>query len=334
MKKHLIALAVAAVVAAPAAMADTTLYGKVHMSIDSIDNGDTSDVNIASNSSRLGVKGSEKLSGGLSAIYQYEVEVNPADGSNLFGSTRNSFVGLTGGFGTFVAGTHDTPMKEVGRKYDLFGDQIGDSRNVIRGKVSGEDWDLRTPNTVAYVTPNMGGFGATLAYVTDYSAKDAAVENNDKSAYSLSAGYTAKMFDVAAAYEKHNTVSGNEPSAFRVGAGVNFGGLRVNALYQAASDTALEQKVWGLGAGYTFGKNEVKAQYFTETEDNTVSGDKGNMWAVGYDYKLSKQTTAYAAYAQGENGVTPWTQGHGVSVADTHTGETNKAFSVGMVHKF
>ncbi len=46
-------------------------------------------------------------------------------------TNRNSFIGLSGNFGTTLVGRHDTPLKLVGRKADLFGDQIGDSRNLI-----------------------------------------------------------------------------------------------------------------------------------------------------------------------------------------------------------
>ena len=341
MKKHLIALAVAAAVAAPAAMADTTLYGLAHASIDYIDDGyNDANVNVSSNSSRLGVKGSEKLTSGLSAVYQYEVTVN-LDGEGktnggLFDSARNSFVGLSGGFGTALVGIHDTPMKMAGRKYDLFGDQIGDSRNVTR---QGQ-WDERPTNVIAYVSPEMAGFQAIAAYVTDHNGLSASnndrMDNNDADAWSVSLGYTAKMFDVTGAYEQHNFINGTDNTAYRVGAGVNFAGLRVNALYQGEQDTTLEQKVWGVGAGYTFGKNMVKAQYFAETEDSATK-DKGSVWAVGYDYNMSKQTTVYAAYAQAKDGATSnlvsWKEGHGVATAGV-TGEDNSAFSIGMKHKF
>ena len=74
MKKSLIALAVAGVFAAPAAMAaDTTIYGQANASFDGVDNGSggTTTNKVSSNASRLGVKGSEDIGGGNSAIWQF-----------------------------------------------------------------------------------------------------------------------------------------------------------------------------------------------------------------------------------------------------------------------
>ena len=80
MNKTLIAMAVAGLMAAPmAAQADATVYGKIHVSIDSGDTGgqdlapdNASGLYWQSNSGRVGVKGSEDLGGGLSAIWQFE----------------------------------------------------------------------------------------------------------------------------------------------------------------------------------------------------------------------------------------------------------------------
>jgi len=106
MKKHIIAVAVAAAFAAPVAMADTTLYGLATLSLDYIDVGDgqtykrnangtftndklvagSSNFNVQSGSSRIGIKGSEKISKDLSAIYQAEFSVDMVEGSTALGS--------------------------------------------------------------------------------------------------------------------------------------------------------------------------------------------------------------------------------------------------------
>ncbi|MFP4684162.1 MAG: porin, partial [Ectothiorhodospira sp.] len=66
MKKTVLAIAVAAAVGVPAAaVADTTLYGRMNLSLDFVDNDEDSSHQLASNSSRLGVRGSEDLGMGL-----------------------------------------------------------------------------------------------------------------------------------------------------------------------------------------------------------------------------------------------------------------------------
>lgn len=361
MKKHIIALAVAAAVAAPAAaMADTTLYGKLNMSYDfwTGDKASNHTHALSSNASRLGIKGSEKISDNLSVIYQYETYVQVAGNSkdsaqkSLFGTQRNSFIGLTGGWGTFLAGKHDTPMKMVGRKYDLFGDTLGDSRNVIRDKNYG-DWDRRTPNTVAYVTPNLAGFHAALAYVSDWKTENP--QNNNNKAYSLSAGYSIAGFMLDAAYEKHqiagSTTATDNQDAYRIGAGYTIAGFKIVGLYQKEKDllgtggpiSGMDRSVYGVGGAYSFGASTVKAQYYKADNRDTTTGTGGKIWAVGYDYKLSKQTKVYAVYAQAKNEsntsdyvVDHQDYGSATFAPDTTKGNGFKSggFSVGIIHKF
>ncbi|MEW6693263.1 MAG: porin [Pseudomonadota bacterium] len=345
MKKHLIAVAVAAAVAAPAAMADTTLYGLAHVSVDYIDNDALADanVNVQSGSSRLGVKGTEKLSNGLSALYQMEFGVDMSDSSSSTFSARNQFVGLTGGFGTLVAGRHDTPMKLAIAKYDLFGDQIGDNGNATL-------YNIRAANVVAYMLPsNLGGFNGTVAYVADLnpaSLNDLAsggvsttsADNNDFQAYNVQLGYEHKIFTIDGVYQSWD-LANETYTDWMIGAGVKFGGLKVNALYQKPDSDILDADLYGLGAAYTFGNNTIKGQYYTANVDGL--SDDPTMWALGYDYKMSKQTTVYAAYGQGKDGFNVVGDGHGgktgvskVGGIDTYNGADVSAFSVGVKHSF
>ena len=88
MKKSILAAAIAAAVAAPAANANVTIYGKVHVSIDSYDGSvynwpgkdgywdeDSANVDqwqVKSRASRIGFKGTEDLGNGLSLIWKAE----------------------------------------------------------------------------------------------------------------------------------------------------------------------------------------------------------------------------------------------------------------------
>lgn len=338
MKKHLIALAVAAAVAAPAAMADTTLYGLAHVSADYIDNGVDSNLNVQSGSSRLGVKGTEKISSGLSAIYQMEFGVNMTDeaGGDKNFTARNQFVGLTGGFGTLVAGRHDTPMKLAIAKYDLFGDQVGDNGNATL-------YNFRAPNVVAYMLPsNLGGFNGSAAYIADHNGdfkNGDNDDNNDNQAYNVQLGYEHKMFTVDGVYQGwDDATTGETYNDWMIGAGVNFAGLKVNGLYQKPDkDLGVDADIYGLGAAYTFGKNTIKGQYYTASLDVTGVDDP-SMFAVGYDYNMSKQTTVYAAYALGQDGYSAVGDGHGgktpVAVDANGNIEDMSVFSVGVKHKF
>jgi predicted porin len=108
--------------------------------------------------SRIGVKGSEDLGNGLKAIYQVELGVNLNDTNNNVLSNsdsityRNTFIGLAGDWGTFLAGRHDTPMKISTGKLDLFSDTMADYNGTVGFR------DLRADNVVAYISPSLAGF--------------------------------------------------------------------------------------------------------------------------------------------------------------------------------
>ena len=116
MNKKLLAIAVGAAMIAGATAAtagEAELYGKIHMSIDSMDNDVADDpltvanesqdgIFVSSNSSRLGIKGSEDLGNGLSVVYKYEMQTDYS--SVKLDGSRNAYAGLKGGFGQVELG--------------------------------------------------------------------------------------------------------------------------------------------------------------------------------------------------------------------------------------
>lgn len=366
MKKNIIAFAVAAALVAPAAaMADTTLYGKFHVSYDVLggDNHAATKSGFSSNSSRIGIKGKEKINDNLSIIYQWEAGMDAGQsgttgGTSSLGSQRNTFVGATGTFGTVITGRHDTPFKMMGRKYDLFGDTVGDSRNIISQKHGDLGWDLRPSQVIAYATPDLAGFKAMVAYVNSWAGSDPYTNstpyNNNANALSISADYSIAGFGLDAAYETHRQ-GGNAANymgttrtqdAYRIGANYKIAGFKILGLYQDVKHVGFTQdsvKVYGGGASYGFGANTIKAQYY-KADSYAGKSNGGDMWAVGYDYKLSKQTSVYAMYAETSNDAagtyTIMGGGHdysypkGPAFSNTAVAAKSSAVSVGIQHKF
>ena len=93
MNKKLVAVAIAGLLAAPLAQAQTanvTLYGRANMNMAFVNGGQASEAGntnptvfrVDSNSSRFGIRGTESLGGGLNAIFQIE------NGSINMSSTR------------------------------------------------------------------------------------------------------------------------------------------------------------------------------------------------------------------------------------------------------
>jgi len=345
---------------APSAFAAATVYGNAHMSVDSAsqikDTATTemSQTNVVSNSSFVGIKGSEDLAGGMKAVYQFETlvgfdgDTNAATGG--FGGQRHSFAGIGGGFGTVLLGIHDTPLKMVGRKYDLFGDQIGDTRNITAANASAVNFDARPGNVIAYASPTFGGVSALIAYVNDESgAATTAPISGDTSAVSAMIGYAAGKLTVDAAYETHGagfsstvgSASYKALAATRFGAGYDFGMVKVQGFYGnqnvATAADKVSRDVYGIGAGVKVGAaGTIKAQYAVAGKYNSL--DNGaDLMAVGYDHAMSKNTTAYVAYAAANNAsAASYTMngaGHGVG-STVNAGKDPSAFSVGIQHKF
>lgn len=387
MKKTLIAAAIGAVIAAPAiAQADVTLYGKFEGSLDYLNtasnetvagnyygvtnskaanptaNQALSGVNL--NSSRWGIKGAEDLGNGLRAIFQVESTIT-AEGAAHLGN-RNTFVGLAGGWGAFIAGRHDTPMKGLGRSVDLFGDQIGDTRDLISGEIltgyasttptnypdknkvvnGTAGFDLRTPQTIAYASPKIAGFSVVAAY-----AMEAGISNG--SAYSLLGKYDMGPLMVGLAYESHGkglySNATSEETGVRLAASYKMGDLKFVGLYEqlnhlggmqdatyyAADGTAYTAKanasVYGVGAAYTMGSNVLKAQVYQSNPEG--SNNNSTMWDIGAEHHFSKRVMAFVDYAEVNNqslvSNAPWFGGkeYGSFVGQA-TGSTASSYTV------
>lgn len=369
MQKKLLAVAVGTALAAGAfvAQADTTVYGRMHVSLDMYDAdgadtaaNDFSGLNVSSNSSRLGVKGSHDLGGGLKAIWQIEADVFADEGTGNFNTTqtvgstggtvntnnfasRNTFGGFSGGWGTVVVGKHDTPYKLATGKLDPFSETVGDY-NTIVGDVNGANhFDLRTPNTVAYISPNWSGFSAAAAY-TSFGAQQAnGADSQANQGFSIMGMYDQGPLFVSLAYEEHQDVGGAgsslDRSAVKVGAGFTMGAIKVGGVWESTDNDAVatgSRDAWWLTGSYAMGNNSFSAAW-GQLDDSDGADDGSDMWALGWFNKLSKQTSIYVVYADLSNdpaGVNRLgMSGHGDIVVPAAGGDSS-ALSIGTIIDF
>ncbi|MEW5892262.1 MAG: porin [Pseudomonadota bacterium] len=362
MKKSLIALAVVGAFAAPAfaATSNVDIGGTVNMSVDYLDADNAAaggNWNVSSNASNIYFKGTEDLGGGLKALWQVQTYFSAGGTGNndTFNGAApdgvgsgNTYVGLSGGFGTVLLGKHEAPMKLIGRSVDLFGDQIGDNRNFTTVKVgaNGAGFDVRPNNTIAYMTPSFNGLTGALAYATN-AADTGAAEDASVDVWSASGKYENGPLMVGLGYEIHNLSEANaalkDEKAWRLAAGYVFGDAKVVAFYQDASDlngvSGDDVKTWGLGAAYKMGAITLKAQYYDADDRGNTADTGGNMYALGVDYDLSKRTKVQFAYAATENDgagttYTAFAGGHGDNPNSATGGNNPNGFSVGVKHTF
>ncbi len=185
MNKKLIATAMGLVLAGGMglASADVKLYGQIDVSLDATDSdvgsangtrlsnkvsqsgnpgqGYQDDINMNSNQSAVGVKGSEDLGNGMSAFFKLEYQTDVADsGSNGDGWTgRDQYVGIKmERFGKLTFGATSTAYKSPGSKIDAFyrtslqSRNIGLQSNLHSGK--GEEGQGRGTNIARYDSPS------------------------------------------------------------------------------------------------------------------------------------------------------------------------------------
>ncbi len=312
MKKSLIALAVAGTFAAPAfaATSNVDVYGKMRLSLDHVSVTGTADSwQLNDQTSRLGIKGSEDLGGGLKAIYQMETALGTASGSGQFSNiggttlgTRNTFIGLSGGFGTVLFGKHDTPYKLAGSS-DLFADTSADSQNkggiIGYGMTGGAgDFDMRATNAIAYVSPTMSGFHAAVAVIPGETTTAGTNKNSLADAYSLALVYGNGPLNVAFGYEDHNDLA--DESAWKLNAGYTFGDFKVGATYESQDGVGTRSaKNYLLSGAYGMGPITLALQY-GKRNVNAAAETAGDTdlarTTLGAVYSLSKRTSAYVAY--------------------------------------
>ena len=169
MKKSLIALTLAALPVA--AMADVTLYGQIKAGVEiskvklgeqtaaklGHEKSSKTATEIADFGSRIGFKGHEHLGNNLNAIWQVEQSTSIAGGDKEWAS-RESFIGLEGGFGKIRAGKLNSTVKDSSDNVDQWESSNGALNMSVFTRV-----DERAVS-VRYDSPVFSGFSASVQY--------------------------------------------------------------------------------------------------------------------------------------------------------------------------
>lgn len=292
-----------------------TIYGEIDASVDYLPeknaNTENRDVwEVSSNSSFIGVKGDEKLTDRLSAVYAIEWGFS-ADGDSTDWSQRNRFVGLKDAqLGTVKIGVHDTPLKQLSSVVDTFNNYVANKAD-IGGIFGGE---TRVSNVVVYESPavkvpvldgaiKVSGLLATGEATGIDTSKSGVVKTAGRGlgdAWSASASFESPLLVAGIGYDKAI------PSTF-LGRGF------LNASDKAISSTAAPaifaaantiraigrvNPVNGLALKALFQSSEVE-----NVAGNTAGADKiddAKGWLVGAEYTIpqAKNWTVKGQYSQ------------------------------------
>ena len=264
MKKLLLATAVAAL-SVSAANAAPTVYGKVFLTLDAIEADDGFAGNVGnsdertqlrSNSSRIGLKGSEALTDNTDVVYQleYGVDVDAADNGGDQFYSRDTFIGLQNDqYGTMVAGRLTTIDDNI------------NVTNVATGGVLGDDAILssfdapRADNSFAYFTPVNNGMQFMAMYAMDEDDTAAASDTFGRDGFGLAAKYEMAQ-------------------------------VKAGASYIQAGDF----KVARINGSYDIDQSLTVAALYQMVDHDFVDAEKENTFTVSGQMKTATPWTAYA----------------------------------------
>lgn len=296
---------------ATSTFAAPTIYGEIDASVDYLPEKNATKSNkdvweISSNSSFIGVKGDEKLTDRLSAVYAAEWGFS-ADGDSSDWTQRNRYVGLKDSqLGTVKIGKHDTPLKQLSSVVDTFNNYVANKADVT-GIFTGEN---RIDNVVVYESPAVklldGGlkFNALLATGESSGIKKssggAKVSGRGLGdAWSASVVYENPMVVAALAYDKAI------PSNF-LGRGMlnaaepEIGGGSLFAAANTVRAVGRVNPIDGLALKAMYQTSEVEAVAGNDAGSENIDDAQG--WLIGAEYNIpqAKNWTVKGQYSQND----------------------------------
>ena len=357
MKKNLIALAVLAASGVASAQSTVTLYGladvylgssRVKNSAPGIPTTSSRQTVIDSggfNTSRFGLRGSEDLGSGLKANFVLEAGFNMSTGvSNNYVSPynfvaptatnpnglvqsnaifgRQSWVGLSSGFGEVRLGKMWTPYDEVkGTGAAAFDANIF---APATGVWSSNNYQDRPGNSIYYATPNFGGFSAAAMY--SLGENKTATASAGKIA-SFNVQYAGGPFAAALAYqtEKQGGATAQFPNTIKftqLNSSYDFGVAKLLAAYGNVKDGGDRAREYQIGVDVPLGAVTVSGGV---ARSKVSFGGGGEIRSTGVGlaakYDLSKRTFLYTGLQMAKNEL---------AGAEVKT----DTFAVGVQHKF
>lgn len=307
---------------------DNAIYAKTNSRIDS----GVSDFN------RIGLKVNENLNNDLKVIVSLERGFNLDNGIDR-PENNTSYIGLQSQkYGTIFGGRINTPYYLLMLNLDPFqSGTAGEYNNITRdiaaavGAMFGDEntaWQvdemsdpISVNNTIAYASPNWGGFSFNAAFSNNALFDESGVSNaRNTNFYSVGASLERQNYLLGINY--HHMEAGSEQRSFNINKVDNilFGGkyifedfynLKLSAFinYNKIKFTKgvfvlgknnIQQTNYLLGVEIPFGKHIVKGSFNYSNNDKNQFG-KAFQIAVGYEYYLSKRSNLFAAYSYIKN---------------------------------
>ncbi len=349
MRNTKIALAVLALVASTAAMAQATVYGTLDAGLTntSSSNNTTNGTQFSGTGgwvggSNIGFKGSEDLENGMKATYQLQAGFSMGTGdiangggggtSTLF--SQISQVGLSSDMGTLTLGQQFSPYigaQAAGtagnghffvNRIIMGSGDLGLGNAAAGSTVTGRG-GFFIPNAISYTTPSIGGISATVLQGLRNGAGDSADPRNSYTAASATGSFGDVNVTVGM-QDRQNAVKGQTLSVSYAMGPATLAGNYTKSTVEAA--TAVNSYSGSLSYKVT-DPLTLSLQY---ARNNLATAQ--TLTNVAAQYGLSKRTSVYATMGRGTNGAQSNYDYRGsYSLTSTATSTT---YAVGVVHNF
>jgi predicted porin len=292
MKKTIVAAAVAALVAAPAAFAEVSISGQINVEFSDNDTGDSS----GDYHSDVVLKGSEDLGNGMKAGFVYHL-VSDGDGNDGGAVTvgGDTAISLAGDFGTINLGRMEPFVEnklasvaniDASEELDLeFNPGSGNSINAGRSDTG-----------IKYVSPNMNGL--TIG-VEAYADENVGTDDWDTTA--VYASYSAGGLTVQVASENNDEALVGDTTAYSIQ--YTMGDISVRAVnVDLDSPTAGDDaETTVVGATYTMGNNQFAIGSIVDAKGANVAARDGDT-IYSLKHSLSKSTSVYLVHFSDDTG--------------------------------
>ena len=362
MQKKLIALAIAGLASSAAfAQTNVTVYGKIDMSYEhSKGTGGSKTTGINSgghDGSRLGFRGEEALGNGMKAIFGLEYGSLAVDRNAGITGSRQSFVGLSGNFGTIKAGNIYGTGTNFSTKYESLDAANSYSPLQYFQYAGGSTINTgATQNSVGYTSPNMNGFTVGGLYgfgpaVGDATPYGTGVTLEQERLLGVSVDYDMGPLSVGVVHHRM-THTANSTNGDRIesgfGATYDFGAMALFGTWQslkgenAAGATNAKFTVMSLGMTVPLTKMDLLRLAYARYDEKLtgITANDANSWGVVFEHSLSKRTIAYAGYNKMNNKgaagfKTPAGNGNGGQTnAVVAAGGDSNGYGFGVIHNF
>jgi hypothetical protein len=285
MKKTIIAAAVAAAVAAPAAFADVSVSGQINQEFYKIEDGDLS----SDRNADVVFKASEDLGNGMKAFATVSITMDTgSDGAGQTSANQSDandeepgieagstqVVGLTGSFGTITMG-----KQELFIESHVAAMAANDASDYLTNEV---DTAIGTAGeaTITYLSPSINGFKLGLGATGDTSGA-----NNDLDDTEIMLEYSNGPLLARVGYANDDSAAQDETI---IGVQYTIGDLTLGLVNQR-SDAANGDETW-VGAKYAMGANTLAIS--ANSSDDSANDDK----IISLSHAMSKNVSVYVAH--------------------------------------